>query len=107
MIVPIIGETDDDEVFMVEFSSNIFLSVDQLNQCLVRPRNSPYESCRISSKSAPSKLTLQSDSNETLTYSVGSFNYYPEIVPSSCYKEYSFPKIKGQATAKKMVTASM
>jgi len=100
MTVPIIGETDDDGVFMVELPSSIFLSADQLNQCLVRPRNSPEESCRIPSKSAPSKLTLQSDSNGVLTYSAGSFSYRPETVPSSCYREDSFPTVKGQATAK-------
>jgi hypothetical protein len=95
----IIGETDENGEFKVELPYSIFHSADQLNKCWVRPRNSPYDSCRIPSKSAPSKLTLQSSYNGVLTYSAGSFSYRHETVPPSCYRKDFISMVRGRVMA--------
>jgi len=95
----ITGETDENGEFKVELPSNIFHSADPLNKCWVKPVKSPYDFCRIPSKSAPSSLTLQSESNGVVTYNAGSLSYRHETVPPSCYRKDFLRMIKGRAVS--------
>eukprot|EP00253_Pinus_taeda_P017595 PITA_17595 len=99
MSISFLGETDENGEFRVELPSNIFQAANQLNNCWVKPRNSPYDSCNIPRISAPSKLSLQSASHGVVTYSAGSFSYRHETVPPSCYSKDLLAIIRGRAMA--------
>eukprot|EP00253_Pinus_taeda_P010388 PITA_10388 len=99
MTISFLGKTDGNGEFRVELPSDMFQSADQLSNCWVKPRNSPYDSCNIPRMSAPSKLSLQSASNGLVTYSAGLFSYRHESVPPSCYSEDLLSMIRGRAMA--------
>jgi len=106
MTVSITAETDENGEFKVELPSNIFHSADPLNKCSVKPLRSPYDSCSIPSKSAPSSLTLQSESNGVLTYNAGSFSYRHETVPAKCYSGDFVRMMRGRAMAENVDESS-
>merc|ERR1711915_7638 len=99
MTVSITAETGENGQFKLKLPSNIFHSADPLNKCWVKPLRSPYDFCRIPSKSEPSRLTLLSESNGVVTYNAGSFSYRHETVPASCYREAVLRMIKGRGVA--------
>lgn len=82
----IVGESDEYGDFSVEVPS-LFHPEERMDRCSVRLLNSPEESCKTPSRTAPSRLSLIENSNGIRTYSAGSFSYHPEDIPRSCFME--------------------